>query len=124
MVDSGYAPGGNARASGVASAQQSGGRSLSILKLDYLSYLDLKVEEIREQQESRRYYHASQWTKKQIETFNKRKQPIVTFNRVGRKINAVVGLLEKQRQDPKAYPRTPKHEDGAEVATAVLRYVL
>jgi len=40
------------------------------------------------------------------------------------KINAVVGLLERQRQDPKGYARTPKHEDGAEVATAVLRYVL
>jgi hypothetical protein len=28
------------------------------------------------------------------------------------------------RQDPKAYPRTPKQDQGAELATAVLRYVL
>lgn len=107
-----------------APVDQSGGRSLALLKQDYLNYLDLKVLEIREQHEARRYYHASQWTKKQIEAFNKRRQPVVTFNRVGRKINAVVGLLEKQRQDPKAYPRTPQHEEGADVATAVLRYVL
>lgn len=123
MVDTSYAPGGGSAAS-AAAPEQSGGRTLSILKQDYLSYLDGKVLEIREQQESRRYYHASQWTSKQIRTFNIRKQPIVTFNRVGRKINAVVGLLEKQRQDPRGFPRTPQHEEGAEVATAVVRYVL
>lgn len=93
------------------------------LKREYLGYLDLKQSEIREQQEARRYYHASQWTTAQIKAFNKRRQPVVTYNRIGRKINAVVGLLERQKQDPKGYPRTPQHEEGAEIATAVLRYV-
>jgi hypothetical protein len=46
------------------------------------------------------------------------------FNRVGRKIDGVVGLVERIKQDPKAYPRTPKHEEGAELATAVVRYVM
>jgi hypothetical protein len=100
------------------------GRSLARLKQDYLSYLDGKRAEIDEQQEARRYYHGAHWTAKQIKTLNQRKQPVVTYNRMARKINAVVGLLERQRQDPKGYARTPKHEDGAEVATAVLRYVL
>jgi hypothetical protein len=49
---------------------------------------------------------------------------VVTSNRIVRKIDAVVGLVEKLRQDPKAYPRTPQHDKGAELATAVLRYVL
>ncbi|WP_027039111.1 hypothetical protein [Mesorhizobium ciceri] len=93
------------------------------LKKQYLTYLSIKNDEIKEQQDSRRYYHGSQWTDKQIKAFNKRRQPVVTFNRIGRKINAVVGLLEKQRTDPKGFPRTPKHEEGAEIATAVLRYV-
>lgn len=93
------------------------------LKKQYLSYLSIKSDEIKEQKDSRRYYHGSQWTDKQIKAFNKRRQPVVTFNRIGRKINAVVGLLEKQRTDPKGFPRTPKHEQGAEIATAVLRYV-
>jgi hypothetical protein len=92
-------------------------------KREYLNYLDVKQAEIREQQIARRYYHSVQYTKKQIEVFNKRKQPVVTYNRIARKINALVGLLERQRQDPRGYPRTPKHEEGAEVATAVLRYV-
>jgi hypothetical protein len=41
-----------------------------------------------------------------------------------RKIDAVVGLVERLRQDPKAYARTPKHDEGAELATATLRFVL
>jgi len=35
-----------------------------------------------------------------------------------------VGIVEKLRQDPKAYARTPEHEQGADVATAVMRYCL
>jgi hypothetical protein len=95
----------------------------SKLKREYLAYLGNKSEEIREQQNSRRYYHGVQYTAEQIKVLNKRKQPVVTYNRIGRKINAVVGLLERQRQDPRGFPRTPKHEEGAEIATAVLRYV-
>lgn len=93
-------------------------------RMDYLNYLEVKSQEISEQQEARRYYHGSQWTAEQIKVFNKRKQPVVTFNRIGRKINAVVGLLERQKQDPRAYPRTPEHEEGAELATAVIRYAM
>jgi hypothetical protein len=93
------------------------------LKKGYLAYLETKNEEIKEQQNARRYYHGVQYTAEQIKVFGKRKQPVVTYNRIGRKINAVVGLLERQKQDPRGYPRTPKHEEGAEIATAVLRYI-
>jgi hypothetical protein len=92
-------------------------------KREFLTYLSVKDAEIREQQNSRRYYHGVQYTADQIKALNKRKQPVVTYNRIARKINAVVGLLERQKQDPRGYPRTPKHEEGADVATAVLRYV-
>lgn len=126
MVDTSYAPGGGGETAVPNSPAEpvTGGRSLARLKQDYLAYLSGKTAEINEQQEGRRYYHGSQYTSKQIKTLNDRKQPIVTYNRIARKINAVVGLLERQRQDPRGYPRTPKHEQGAEVATAVLRYVL
>ncbi|WP_217539681.1 hypothetical protein, partial [Stenotrophomonas sp. GbtcB23] len=69
------------------------------------------------------YYHGAQWTAKQIKALNQRRQPVVTYNRIARKLNAVVGLLERQKQDPRGYPRTPKHEEAAVIATAVLRYV-
>lgn len=98
--------------------------SLGKLKGWYLDYLSTKTEEVAEQKASRKYRHGSQYTSTQVETLNKRKQPVVTYNRVSRKIDAVVGLVEKLRQDPKAYPRTPQQEKGAELATAVLRYVL
>ncbi len=98
--------------------------SLSKLKRSYMDYLNSKTQEVEEQKEARRYRHASQYTAEQIKVLNRRKQPVVTFNRIGRKIDAIVGLIEKLKQAPKAYPRTPKEEEGAELATAVVRYVL
>ena len=97
---------------------------LTRLRRQYLDYVSAKDAEINEAREARHYYHADQWTKEEIATLKRRKQPVVTSNRIVRKIDAVVGLIEKLRQDPKAYPRTPQHEQGADLATAVLRYVL
>lgn len=96
---------------------------LGKLKKSYTTYLSSKNEEIEEQKLSRRYYHGSHWTDDEIKALRKRKQPVVTFNRIARKIDGVVGILQARRQDPKAYARTPKHEDGADLATAVLRYI-
>jgi uncharacterized protein (DUF1330 family) len=92
-------------------------------KREYLDYLGGKDEEIKEQKQSRAYQHSAMWSDKQVAAFNKRKQPVVTFNPGARKINAIVGLLERQKQDPRGFPRTPQHEEGAGLATAVLRYV-
>jgi len=97
---------------------------LQRLKRAYTSYLQDKQEEIQEQKDSRRYYHGSQWTAGQLAELRRRRQPAMTFNRIARKINGVVGVIERLRQDPKAFPRTPMHEQGAELATSVLRYVL
>lgn len=90
----------------------------------YQEYLFSKRDEINEQIDARRYYHGTQYTSDQVKTLKRRKQPIMTFNHVGRKIDGTVGQIEKLRQDPKAYARTPQHEEGAELATAVIRYVL
>src|SRR5688572_9132662 len=97
---------------------------LSKCRKAYTDYLFAKREEIDEQIDSRRYYHGSQWTSEQINVLKKRRQPVMTFNRISRKIDGVVGLIERLRQDPKAYARTPQHEEGAELATATIRYVL
>jgi hypothetical protein len=95
--------------------------SLEKCRKAYSNYLDNKQEEISEQKNARRYYHGAHWTEAQIKELNKRKQPVVTFNRIARKLNGVVGLIDRLKQDPKAYPRTPKHQEGAELATAVIR---
>ena len=99
---------------------------LGKLKRCYTDYLGSKQEEIQEQQSARCYRHGAQWTVAQVEIFNKRKQPVVTYNRIGRKIDSIVGLMEKLKQDPKAYPRNPRMTDeaGAELATCVVRYVI
>lgn len=94
------------------------------LRRAYQDYLGSKRDEIDEAKEARRYYHGAQWTAAQIKVMKRRKQPIQTINRVARKINGVVGVLERMRQDPKAFPRTPRHEEGADLATACIRYVL
>ena len=92
--------------------------------LAYTTYLDSKRLEIEEQQIARRYRHGAQWTNEQVKTFNDRKQPVVTYNKIGQKIDGIVGTVERLKQDPKAFPRTPEHQAGADLATAVLRYLM
>lgn len=84
----------------------------------------LKVDERAEQREARRYYHGSHWTEAQLKELKKRGQPPTVTPAYARKINGFVGLLERMRQDPKAYPRTEKENQGAELCTAALRYGL
>jgi hypothetical protein len=106
------------------STQSKGYWSLQRLKRAYLDYLGTKREEIDEQQDSRRMINGSQWTQAQLKDFALRKQPTTTNNKITRKIDGIIGTLERLKQDPKAYPRTPMHEDGAELATGALRYAL
>ena len=94
------------------------------LKRQYQDYASAKEAEAREMLQSRHYYHGDQWTAAEIAVLKARKQPVVTSNRIVRKVDAIVGLVERLRQDPKAYARTPKHDEGAELATATLRFVL
>lgn len=96
---------------------------LSKCRKAYADYLWLKRAELDEQKEARAYYHGSQFTSEQIRILRDRKQPILTYNRFARKIDAAIGTAERLKQDPKAYARTPQHEQGADLATAVLRYV-
>lgn len=124
-----YAPGNAPQPVGGEAAPEKKEEKLEYWPLEkcrkaYTNYLDNKQEEIAEQKNARRYYHGVHWTEEQVKALNKRKQPVVTFNRIARKLNGVVGLIERLKQDPKAYPRTPKHEEGADLATAVIRYVL
>lgn len=102
------------------------GKFLSVAKLcqKYEDYVSVKRAERDESLEARRYYHGDQWSHDEIKKLNDRHQPVITYNRESRKINGVVGLLERLRQDPKAYPRTPDSGNSAEVATSVLNYAL
>jgi hypothetical protein len=98
--------------------------SVGELRRQYLEYLDSKVDEIEEQKDSRRYYHGAQLTGEQLRVLQARHQPIQIWNRISRKVNGIVGVVERMRCDPKAEGRNPKSESGAEVATQSIRYVL
>mgnify|MGYP006921334459 CR=1 FL=1 len=127
MNQTGYSPG-SSTATAVGGVSGSGKKNgywpLEKSKKAYLDYLGNKTNEIEEQKEARRYYHGAHWTEKQLKVLKARRQPPSTRNRINRKIDGTIGLIERLRQDPKAYPRTPKQDQGAELATAVLRYVL
>jgi hypothetical protein len=71
----------------------------------------------------RDYYDNKQWTAEEVSALERRKQPVVTYNRIARKIDFLSGLEKQQRKDPKAFPRTPKDEDAADAATDAIRYV-
>lgn len=71
----------------------------------------------------RDYYDGEQLTDHELEVLARRKQPPVISNRIAPKIDALVGYEMRSRTDPKAYPRTPKHEDEAHSVTDALRFV-
>lgn len=71
----------------------------------------------------RDYYDNKQWTKQDAQTVRDRKQPVITKNRIARKVNTVLGEEIRKRIDPVAFPRTQDHTDSAKVATDALRFV-
>lgn len=106
------------------SGDQDGFFPVTRLRQQYLDYLAAKVLEYEEQKQSRHYYHGAHWSPDEIEALRRRRQPIVTFNQIARKIDGIGGLLQRLRQDPKAWPRNPRNAEGAEVATQAIRSVL
>lgn len=99
--------------------------------VDILADLVRKFEEAEEAGSSARdlgyrcrdYYDGKQLTEEQLATYAKRRQPPIVINRVRRKVDWLRGLEMQSRTDPKAFPRTPKHEQGANAATDAIRFV-
>ena len=101
-------------------------RPVSKLKKQFTNAVAAKVDENAESAEAERYFHGIQWAEKDLKVLRDRGQPAITFNRFKRKVNTIVGIQERMRQDPKAYPRTPHPAagQGADLATNVLRYAM
>lgn len=81
----------------------------------------------RELSERDRDYHDNfddnQWTTTEKAKLAKRGQPAITSNYVKRKVSTLCGGERRMRSDPKAFPRTPKHEQDANAATDALRFI-
>lgn len=100
------------------------GYTVAELRKQYADWSNAKRDEIQEQIQARHYYHGDQWTSAELKVLKKRRQPVITFNRVNRKIDGVVGTLKKLWQDARAFPTRPKTDDQAEIANAALRAAL
>ena len=62
----------------------------------------------------------SQWSDKEKGVLEKRGQPPSTSNRLRKKVRFLRGLEQRQRSDPKAYPRKPNDYNSASCITDVL----
>lgn len=71
----------------------------------------------------RDYFDHKQWTEQEAKKLKSRHQAPIVVNRLRPKIKGLVGLYGLRNTDPKAYPRTRKHEKAANAATDALRYV-
>ena len=74
-------------------------------------------------QKCRDYYDSKQWSEREAAILENRKQAPIVVNRIRPKVEGLVGLLDLRKTDPKAFPRTQKHEKSSQVVTDALRYV-
>ena len=94
-----------------------------LARKQYEQYVDDTIEHRARAELRRDYYDGKQWTSAEAEVLRDRKQAPIVINRIAPKVDFLIGLEQQTRTDPKAYPRTPKHEQGAEAATDALRYL-
>jgi hypothetical protein len=77
-----------------------------------------------ESERCRDYYDGNQLTSEELSTLKKRNQPKVVVNMIQPKVDMLLGVERTTRTSPKAFPRTPAHDDGADAVTDAIRYVL
>lgn len=85
---------------------------------------DATVESRANSEKSRNYYDGKQFSDAEARALRKRKQAVVVVNRIKPKIDGLHGMERSNRTTAKAFPRTPKHEQGSQAATQAIRFVL
>ena len=107
-----------------ASAKQEAGITLTTL-VEWFEASEETTYDARSLAErDRDYYDGKQLTKEETAELKKRGQPPIVINRIQRKIDFLNGVEKQSRTDPRAYARTPQHEDTAEAVTDSVRFVL
>src|SRR5579859_3902739 len=69
------------------------------------------------------YYDSDQFSREELVRLHERNQAAIVINRIKPAINGIIGVTERGRSDPRAWPRNPGNEDAADAATDVLRYI-
>ncbi len=98
--------------------------TINTLESYVTDYSDMTYESRQLAERDTDYYNHIQLTAEEIATLEKRKQPTSIYNRIRPKVSTLLGMEQQTRTDPKAYPRTPKHDKDAEIATEGIRYVI
>lgn len=70
------------------------------------------------------YFDNKQWEEKDAKVLSDRGQAAVVKNKIRMKVKYLQGLEQQQRTDPRALPRTPKHDFDANDCTDALRFVV
>lgn len=81
------------------------------------------VTERSASERDRDYYDGIQLTAAEEAAMRARGQPPLVLNHVRGKVNYLLGLEKRARQDPKAYPRNPQDDEDANAATDAIRFV-
>lgn len=98
--------------------------SLETLIGYYESSVEQSYDARQKAERDRDFYDNKQWTHDEQQELIRRGQTPVVINKVASKVDWMLGMERQLRADPKAFPRTPVHEDAAHAVTDALRYVV
>ena len=107
----------------VGAVAEEEGLSLAQLKRYFAEAQALTQDSRRNAVTALDYFHSDQFTREELHTLNLRGQPAIVVNRIKPAINGIIGVTERGRSDPRAWPRNPEDGDSADVATDILRYI-
>ncbi len=86
-------------------------------------FINFTQDERKRAERRRDYRDLKQWTEEQVAQLEAREQAAICIDHIGKKVDALMGVEISGRTDPRAYPRTPQHEQAADAITDALRYV-
>lgn len=96
---------------------------LEAVKQQVLDFINATSDARVLSEKCRDYKDNKQWTEEERAKLSKRKQAAIVINRVKPKVEGLLGLVSMRTSDPKAFPRTKKHEKASDSVTDGLRYV-
>jgi len=96
---------------------------ITVLRDQINRYITDTDESRRLSERDRDYYDHKQWTDNQVSKLRSRQQAAIVVNRIKPKVEGLIGLYNMRQTDPKAFPRTEKHEEASHVITDALRFV-
>ena len=97
--------------------------SVEQLKKQFSAFEDATNDARAKSEKARDYRDLKQWTADEVATLQARGQAPLIIPKIPAKVDFLVGLERQQRSDPRAFPRTPEHEQAADAATDALRFV-